>query len=73
MIAALHWLAALPAALRRWRAYRRLVKGGPAQRVCERNPDSARQRQALAARRAFLSDLTPHQRALARTPYGDVH
>lgn len=73
MIAAARWLAGLPAALRRWADYRRLVTTGPAARVCERNPDRARQRQAIAARQAFLSDLTPQQRVFARPPYGDTN
>ncbi|MDP2376559.1 hypothetical protein [Reyranella sp.] len=73
MIAALRWLAALPAAFGRWLAFRRLITSGLAGRVLDRNPDTARRRQALAARRAFLADLTPHQRTLTRLPYGDIH
>lgn len=71
MIAALRWLAALPAAVGRWLAFRRLVTSGPAYRECERNPDRDRQRQAIAARRAFLADLNTNQRALALMPHGD--
>jgi len=71
VIAALRWLAALPAAVGRWLAFRRLVTSGPAYRECERNPDRDRQRQAIAARRAFLADLNPTHRALGPRPNGE--
>ncbi len=47
---------------------------GPAYRFGEirRLPDQARARQAVAARRAFLSDLSPGQRALANLNFGDT-
>jgi len=71
MIALARWLIGIPAAIGRWLAFRQLVTSGPAHLECERNPDRDRQRQAIAARRAFLADLSPNQRAIALMPHGD--
>lgn len=60
-------------ALRRWWRFVRLVHGRPQPRTLQHNPEQDRMRQAIAARRAALSQQTPAQRVLAGPHYGDIH
>lgn len=56
----------------RWLRFVGLTRDGYRPGVVRRTPQQARAAQAVVARQAFLSTLTPHQQTLAGPTFGDT-